>query len=150
MCSTLKTLKIKQTFKHLSDELPETLKTVVKLVNFIKARPLNKRIFAEPCEDEAHQTLLLRTEVRWLSRAKILFRFIELKEKLKEFLKLNNQKLLDEMTDTFLISASYLADIFSLYNETNKCMQSADANVLECKAIIHSFVYNALSGIQKE
>uniref|UniRef100_A0A8C1S6R6 DUF4371 domain-containing protein n=1 Tax=Cyprinus carpio TaxID=7962 RepID=A0A8C1S6R6_CYPCA len=127
--------------KHLSDELNETMKTVVKIVNFIKARPVNKRIFAELCEDEVHQTLLLHTEVRWLSRGQVLVRFIELKEKIKEFLKMNNQKLFDEMTDAFLIRTSYLADIFSLYNETNKRMQSADANVLECKEIIDAFVH---------
>ncbi len=54
---------------------------------------------------------------------------------------MNNQKLFDEMTDEFLIRTSYLADIFSLYNETNKRMQSADANVLECKEMIDAFVH---------
>ncbi|XP_051578028.1 protein ZBED8 [Myxocyprinus asiaticus] len=97
-----------QASKHLSDELNEMLKTAVKIVNFIKAHPVNKRIFAELCEDEAHQTLLLHTEVRWLSRGQV---------------------------------TSYLADIFSLYNETNKRMQSAEANILECKEIIDSFVH---------
>lgn len=126
--------------KHLSDELNETMKTVVKIVTFIKAHPVNKRIFAELCEDKVHQTLLLHTEVCWLSRGQVLVHFIELKEKIKEFLKMNNQKLFDEMTDEFLIR-SYLADIFSLYNETNKRMQSADANVLECKEIIDAFVH---------
>ncbi|KAJ7998211.1 hypothetical protein DPEC_G00220240 [Dallia pectoralis] len=33
--------------KHLSEELNETLKTVIMIVNFIKARPTNKRLFAE-------------------------------------------------------------------------------------------------------
>lgn len=44
------------------------------------------------------------------------------------------------MTNKFLIRISYLADIFSLYNETNKRMQNADANVMECKEIIDAFV----------
>lgn len=59
--------------KHLSEELSDTLKTVVKFVNFIKARPLNKRLFAQLCEDEAHQTLLLHTEVHALVVARKSF-----------------------------------------------------------------------------
>uniref|UniRef100_A0A3B1IGG6 Uncharacterized protein n=1 Tax=Astyanax mexicanus TaxID=7994 RepID=A0A3B1IGG6_ASTMX len=96
--------------KHLCEDLNETLKTVVKIVNFIKARPVNRRIFAQLCEDETHQTLLLHTEVRWLSRGK------------------------------FLIKTAYLADIFSLYNEANKRMQGADGTVIECKETVDAFV----------
>lgn len=126
--------------KHLCEDLDVTLKTVVKIVNFIKARPVNKRIFAQLCEDEAHQTLLLHTEVRWLSRGKVLVRFMELKSQIREFLAVHNQKLSDEMTDEFLIKTSYLAEIFSLYNEANKRMQGADASVMECKEAVDAFV----------
>ena len=35
--------------KKLSDDLSETLATVVKIVNFIKGRPTNKRLFAGRC-----------------------------------------------------------------------------------------------------
>ncbi|KAM4560543.1 zinc finger BED domain-containing protein 5-like [Odontesthes bonariensis] len=126
--------------KHLCEDLNATLKTVVKIVNFIKARPVNKRIFAQLCEDEAHQTLLLHTEVRWLSRGRVLVRFMELKNQIREFLTVHNQKLSDEMTDEFLIKTSYLTEIFSLYNEANKRMQAADANVMECKETVDAFV----------
>ena len=73
--------------KHLCEDLDVTLKTVVKIVNFIKARPVNKRIFAQLCEDEAHQTLLLhaRSTLRWLSRGGVLVRFMELKNQISEF-----------------------------------------------------------------
>lgn len=126
--------------KHLCKDLNETLKTVVKIVNFIKARPLNRRIFAQLCEDETHQTLLLHTEVRWLSRGKVLTRFMELKDQIQEFLADHNQTLADEMTDEFLVKAAYLADIFSLYNETNKRMQGAEGTVIECKEAVDAFV----------
>ena len=126
--------------KHLCEDLNVTLKTVVKIVNFIKARPLNKRIFAQLCEDEAHQTLLLHTEVRWLSRGRVLVRFMELKNQIRDFLTVHNQKLSEEMTDEFLIKTSYLADIFSLFNEAKKRMQSADANVMEWKETVDAFV----------
>lgn len=73
------------------------------------------------------------------SVSQVLASFIELKEKIKEFLRLINQKMLNEMTNSFLFRTSFLSDIFSLY-ETNKCMQSADANKLECKEIVDAFV----------
>lgn len=45
--------------------LNQTLKTVIKVVNFIKAL----------C---AHQTLPLHTEVHWLKTGKVFVRFIEI------------------------------------------------------------------------
>ncbi|KAK7938374.1 hypothetical protein WMY93_001700 [Mugilogobius chulae] len=126
--------------KNLSEELNETLKTVVKIVNFIKARPLNKRLFAQLCEDETHQMLLLHTEVRWLSRGKVLERFVELQNPIKEFLGVHNKKLQEDLTQEFLIKAAYLADIFGLYNETNRRMQGAETNVMTCKETVDAFV----------
>lgn len=60
--------------KKLAEDLGNTLSTV-------KARPSNKRLFAQLCKDEAHETLLLHTEVGWLSRGQVLVRFMELQEK---------------------------------------------------------------------
>ncbi|XP_033935880.1 zinc finger BED domain-containing protein 5-like [Pseudochaenichthys georgianus] len=126
--------------KKLSEDLSETLSTVVKIVNFIKGRPTNKRLFADLCEDEAHQTLLLHTEVRWLSRGRVLARFVELKEKIEEFLQTRNCALSEQVTESFWIKTAYLADIFSLYNETNKRLQGVESNILQCKETFDAFV----------
>lgn len=126
--------------KKLSADLSDTLATVVKVVNFIKARPGNKRLFAQLCEDEAHQTLLLHTEVRWLSRGKVLERFMELQEKIKEFLNKHNPRLCEQLTEQFWIKAAYLADMFSLYNETNKRMQGPETNIVHCKDALDAYV----------
>lgn len=48
--------------KKLSEDLSMTLATVIKVITFIKAGS-NKTLFAQLCEDEAHQMLLLCTEV---------------------------------------------------------------------------------------
>ena len=126
--------------KQLSEDLSNTLSTVVKVVNFIKARPTNKRLLAQLCEDEAHQTLLLHTEVRWLSCGQVLVRFMELQEKIKEFLQHHNQPLCEQLIDAFWIKAAYLADTFTLYNETNKRMQGPESNVMQCKDTLDAFV----------
>lgn len=126
--------------KKLSADLNNTLAVVIKVVNFIKARPTNKRLFAQLCEDEAHQTLLLHTEVRWLSRGKVLVRLIELQEKIKEFLQDHNPQLCEQLTDAFWIKTAYLADTFTLYNETNKRMQGPESNIVQCKDALNAFV----------
>lgn len=53
---------------------------------------------------------------------------------MREFLTLYNQKLLEEIT-------WYLVEIFSLYNDTNKRMQGAEATVKECKETVGAFEY---------
>ncbi|KAJ4940545.1 hypothetical protein JOQ06_026842 [Pogonophryne albipinna] len=52
------------------------------MVNYIKSRPLNTRLFANLCNElgSEHQGLLFHTEVRWLSRGNVLSRQYELQD----------------------------------------------------------------------
>ncbi|XP_025412437.1 zinc finger BED domain-containing protein 5-like [Sipha flava] len=56
--------------KNMPEKLNEVLRDIVQVVNLIKARSLNSRIFNLICEDmgSIHKQLLLHAEVRWLSR----------------------------------------------------------------------------------
>ena len=58
--------------KTLEPELKSVLDTATKMVNFIKSRPLNTRLFATLCNElgSDHEGLLFHTDVRWLSRGK--------------------------------------------------------------------------------
>ena len=69
---------------ELPDSLKYVLDTTVKMVNFVKARPLNSRVFSVLCNNMGsnNATLLQHTEVRWLSRGKVLTRFFKLRDKL--------------------------------------------------------------------
>ena len=60
--------------KVTPDSLKDVLDTTVKMVNLVKARPLNSRVFSALCNDMGsnYVTLLQHTEVRWLSRGKVL------------------------------------------------------------------------------
>jgi hypothetical protein len=68
----------------VSRRMPSKMKTfldeAVKIVNFIKARPLNSRLFSALCNEMGsnHERLLLHSEIRWLSQGKILTRLFEL------------------------------------------------------------------------
>ena len=67
--------------KGMPDSLKDVLDTTVKMVNFVKARPLNSVVFSALCNDMGsdHVMLLQHTEVLWLSRGKVLtcFFFID-------------------------------------------------------------------------
>jgi len=56
--------------KKLSQELHKVLNSIVKYMNWIKARPLNQHLFLSLCADmhAENQVLLLYTEVWWLSQ----------------------------------------------------------------------------------
>ena len=58
--------------KTLQSSFKHALDNAIKVVNLIKARALNSRMFTIMCNDMGvkHDKLLLHTEVRWLSRGK--------------------------------------------------------------------------------
>jgi hypothetical protein len=57
----------------------------VKIVNFVKSRPLNSHLFTALCQEMGsdHIPPLLHTEIRWLSRGKSLSRVFELHDELR-------------------------------------------------------------------
>ena len=102
--------------------MPDVLDTTVKMINFLKARPLNSLVFSALCNDlgSDHVTLLQHTEVCWLSRGKVLTRFFELRDELKVLLTDHNFHLSDCLNDDkFLTRLAYLVDVSSRLNDPN-------------------------------
>ncbi|XP_064468935.1 protein FAM200A-like [Ornithodoros turicata] len=106
--------------KDMPSALKDVLAQAVKIVNFIKARPLNSRLFAGMCDEmgSEHKHLLLHTEVRWLSRGKVLARLYELRDEARIFL-LNASSNLSEL----LLNPSWLASLAYL-TQAAKCTES--------------------------
>jgi len=101
--------------KNLPGELKLVLDEVVKLVNFIKARSTNLRIFKALCEDmiSPHSSLLFHTEVRWLSRGKVLARLFELRHEVQIFFEDHSFQLSPKLHDcNWLQALAYLFNIF--------------------------------------
>lgn len=129
-----------------SKDMPESLHTVlkdaVKVINFIKARALNSRIFTLLCEDMGgkFKTLLLHTEVRWLSRGKILTRIFELRSEVFMFLSEKNNEMKNFFSDDkWLSRLAYLADIFDRLNILNMGLQGPSTTAFSANDKILSF-----------
>ena len=71
----------------------QAIGSVTKAVNFIRARGLNHRQLQKFLEDlnSAHQDLFYFTEVRWLSKGRMLRRFYDLRKEVIHFLKMSRQ-----------------------------------------------------------
>lgn len=128
--------------KSLVPELNDVLQTVIKMVNFIKSRPLKSRLFGMLCSamDAEHTQLLLHTEVRWLSRGRVLKRFYELREELLIFFTCEESAYSELLSDdSWCSKVAFLADIFGKLYFLNKGMQGKQENILTSTDKITSF-----------
>jgi len=128
--------------KKLPADLKDVLDFSVKVINFIKSRAMNSRIFAALCEEMGsdHKTLLLHTEVRWLSRGKALFRLFSLLDEVTLFLQQHNFPSYDLVSNKhWQYKLAYLSDIFSKLNELNLSLQGKTINILSANSKIKSF-----------
>ncbi len=120
--------------KTLAVELKKVLDQVVEMVNFIKSRPLKTRLFEQICieMDSQHRRLILHTEIRWLSRGKVLCRIHELQKELLAFFEEEKQERFCEyLRHEFWISKlEYLTDIFTHLNSVNTSLQGRNENIL--------------------
>jgi len=111
--------------KH--EELDSVMKAVVKIVNFVRANALNHRQFkALLSEYESNYSdLIPHTDVRWLSRGKVLTRVNNVYEELKVFLreKRKDDLLVHLESPVFLCRLAFLADITHHLNTLNLKLQ---------------------------
>lgn len=117
-------------------ELLSVLNDSVKMVNFIKAFPMNSRIFKVLCNEmgSEHETILLHTEVQWSSRGKVLTRLFELRREVQQFFVAHPFDLSSCLHDEeWLQKLGYLADIFSVLNELNSSLQGVNSTVFPTK-----------------
>ena len=108
--------------QKLSNDLQKVMQQVIQIVNFIKARALYSRLFSQMCSDfdSKHMHLLYHSEIRWLSRGKVIQRLLELWTETEMFLAEKKHPLTHKLSDSnWLMQVANLADIFAEINSLN-------------------------------
>ncbi|KAF2352089.1 Ribonuclease H-like domain [Trinorchestia longiramus] len=129
--------------KSLPGDLKLVFEDVLKIVNFIKSRDVNSRIFKELCKEmgEKYEVLLYHTDVRWLSRGKVIHRVIELRKAIQEFLEQKESPFATKFTDKeWLARLCYLADIFAELNSGNLQLQGRNTTVINAHHSVAAFL----------
>jgi hypothetical protein len=86
--------------KKISPKLDDTMSLVINVVNFIKSKALNSRLFSVLCEvGTNHRCLLLHSEIRWLSRCRVVQGIFELRDEVKKFLEERNFQYFESLND---------------------------------------------------
>ncbi|GBN69178.1 Zinc finger BED domain-containing protein 5 [Araneus ventricosus] len=120
--------------KKIPPFIREVLSKTAKIINVIKSRPKNNRLFKILCDDmgSLHTSLLLHTEIRWLARGKSLIRLFEVRNEVGIFLRDNNFALGEKLCDErWLMKLAYLADIFKKINDLSFSFQSKAVTVFD-------------------
>ncbi|XP_060803031.1 general transcription factor II-I repeat domain-containing protein 2-like [Amyelois transitella] len=109
-------------------ELEAVMKTVINIVNFIRAREFNHRRFKSLLQElgSEHNDVILHTSVRWLSRGKVLERFFSLRNEIILFLDQNNKVYPESQNDGWWCLLAFLCDITEKLNNLNRNLQGED------------------------
>ncbi|XP_014240057.1 protein FAM200A-like [Cimex lectularius] len=107
----------------------EIMGIATKIVNSIRARSLQRRLFQLQLEDREsaeHTDLVLHTDVRWLSRGKFLERFQELLPEITAFLDERGDDTQILKNEKWLTDLAFLTDITMHLNSVNLELQDVD------------------------
>lgn len=121
--------------------LSHVLDPVTKIINSIKAAPLQHRLFKKLLEDNdtEYSDLLTYTEVRWLSKGKVLERFLNLIVEIKAFLEQKGEiyNILED--PNWLCDLTFLADICQKLNQLNIELQGENKDLVDMVSAIKAF-----------
>ncbi|KAJ3590823.1 hypothetical protein NHX12_008771 [Muraenolepis orangiensis] len=113
---------------------------VIRVINFIVARALNDRQFKTLLDEvNNYPGLLLHSNVRWLSRGKVLSRFAACLNEIRTFLEMKGVGH-PELADTeWLLKFYYLVDLTEHLNQLNVKMQGIGNTVLSLQQAVFAF-----------
>ncbi|XP_057667241.1 zinc finger BED domain-containing protein 5-like [Diorhabda carinulata] len=113
-----------------------------KIVNSIRARSLQRRLFQLQLEDREsaeHTDLVLHTDVRWLSRGKFLQRFQELLTEITAFLDERGDDTQILKNEKWLTDLAFLTDTTMHLNIVNLELQSKGKTIIEMISAVNAF-----------
>lgn len=129
--------------KHGFKSLEDVMILVTKLINLISARGLNKRKFLDLLNEvnSVYKGLLMYNNVRWLSRGKVLQRFVECLEEVRLFL--INENLIEKYNELldleWLSKLMFFTDLCVHLNELNIKLQGVNKTIIVMFDLIKAF-----------
>ena len=129
-------------FKTLPTKLHSVMKQVIEVVNFIKARPLQNRLFTQLCQemDSKFKCLLFHAQVRWLSRGKVLKRVCQLQAEICSFLDAEKKDFEFSVHDElWWLRVQFIADLFEKVNALNSSLQGPSEHTVTATSTLTSF-----------
>uniref|UniRef100_A0A8C1ZLH4 DUF4371 domain-containing protein n=1 Tax=Cyprinus carpio TaxID=7962 RepID=A0A8C1ZLH4_CYPCA len=121
----------------------EVMNTVVKVVNFIRVRPLIHHRFIVLLDelDSAYGDLILHSEVRWLSRGKVLHRFLAVLPEIVNFLNdIGEGERFPVLRDNeWKTNIAFLSDVTAHLNKPNLQLQGDKKHVDNLLGCVESF-----------
>ncbi|XP_069599634.1 general transcription factor II-I repeat domain-containing protein 2-like [Ranitomeya imitator] len=123
------------------EQLGEVMSLVIQVVNFIVARALNDRQFKTLLDEVGNNYpgLLLHSNVRWLSRGKVLSRFAACLSEIRTFLEMKNVDHPELSNTEWLLKFFYLVDMTEHLNQLNVKMQGVGNTVLSLQQAVFAF-----------
>lgn len=123
--------------------LEHIMMLVTKVVNFISARALNKRRFLELLKEinSVYNGLLMYSNVRWLSRGKVLQRFVECLDEIRLFL--HNEKVMEQYSQLldveWVCKLMFFTDLCLHLNDLNVKLQGINKTIIVMFDLIEAF-----------
>ncbi|KAM3860423.1 SCAN domain-containing protein 3-like [Diretmus argenteus] len=112
------------------------------VVNSIRAHALQHRLFKALLEEleAAGGDLLLHANVRWLSRGKVLQRFVDLLPEIRQFLSTRKDGDYPELSnDEWLLDLGFIIDLTAKLNALNCDMQGRERDLSHMLSSVNSF-----------
>ncbi|QQP49983.1 General transcription factor II-I repeat domain-containing protein 2-like, partial [Caligus rogercresseyi] len=123
------------------EQLGEVMSLVIRVVNFIVARVLHDRQFKALLDEvgNAYPGLLLHSNVRWLSRGKVLSRFAACLNEIRTFLDMKGVEHPELKNTEWLLKFYYLVDMTAHLNQLNVKMQGIGNTVATLQQAVFAF-----------
>lgn len=121
--------------------MEHVMTVVTKTVNFIRARGLNHRQFRALLEEEdsVHQDVPYHTEVRWLSRGKVLRRFYETRMEIAHFMDSKGRAIAELEDEKWLSDLAFMCDITEHLNVLNLKLQGRGQLITDMRDAVKAF-----------
>ena len=121
--------------------IDHVISVVVSIVNYLRTRKLKHRLFKSFLEeaDSEYGDAVYHTDVRWLSCAKVLKRFIALKNEIKKFLETEPQDFSELNDSSWNENLFFLCDITSHSNDLNIKLQGKGKLVFDLLDAVNGF-----------